>query len=63
LARRLRREGETSPFVVFRERGSAFTTAGFAAVSRHFVALSGARIKHPCWWQLSASIAKASKSK
>ena len=39
--RRLQRESETSPFVFVSERGSAFTTAGFARMMERSAAAAG----------------------
>jgi integrase len=46
--RRLQRESETSPFVFVSERGSPFTTAGFARMVERAAATAGLEIKaHP----------------
>jgi site-specific recombinase XerC len=46
--RRLQRESETSPFVFVSERGSPFTTAGFARMIERAAAAAGLELKaHP----------------
>ena len=46
--RRLHRESQTSPFVFVSERGSPFTTAGFARMVERAAAAAGLKLKaHP----------------
>jgi type 1 fimbriae regulatory protein FimB/type 1 fimbriae regulatory protein FimE len=67
--RRLQRESETSPFVFVSERGSPFTTAGFARMIERAAASAGLELKahphmlrHACGYALPRRNGKARSS-
>jgi integrase len=51
--RRLQRESETSPFVFVSERGSPFTTAGFARMIERAAGAAGLDLRHACGYALA----------
>src|SRR6202163_225804 len=55
--RRLQRESETSPFVFVSERGSPFTTAGFARMAERAAFLASLAIARMMVWQTSGMAA------
>jgi integrase len=64
--RRLQRETETSPFVFVSERGSPFTTAGFARLVERAADAAGLELKahpfmlrHTCGYALATRAIKA----
>jgi integrase len=60
--RRLQRESETSPFVFVSERGSPFTTAGFARMIERAAASAGLDLKaHPHMLRHACGYALANK--
>jgi integrase len=60
--RRLQRESETSPFVFVSERGSPFTTAGFARMVERAAAGAGLELKaHPHMLRHACGYALANK--
>jgi len=60
--RRLQRESETSPFVFVSERGSPFTTAGFARMMERSAAAAGLELKaHPHMLRHACGYALANK--
>jgi integrase len=60
--RRLQRESETSPFVFVSERGSPFTTAGFARMVERAAAAAGLELKaHPHMLRHACGYALANK--
>ena len=60
--RRLQRERETSPFVFVSERGSPFTTAGFARMIERAAAAAGLELKaHPHMLRHACGYALANK--
>jgi integrase len=60
--RRLQRESETSPFVFVSERGSPFTTAGFARMIERTAASAGLELKaHPHMLRHACGYALANK--
>src|SRR6202049_4323883 len=60
--RRLQRESETSPFVFVSERGSPFTTAGFARMVERAADAAGMELKaHPHMLRHACGYALANK--
>jgi site-specific recombinase XerD len=60
--RRLQRESETSPFLFVSERGSPFTTAGFARMIERVAAAAGLELKaHPHMLRHACGYALANK--
>jgi integrase len=60
--RRLQRESKTSPFVFVSERGSPFTTAGFARMIERVAAAAGLELKaHPHMLRHACGYALANK--
>ena len=60
--RRLQRESETSPFIFVSERGSLFTTAGFARMVERAAAAAGLELKaHPHMLRHACGYALANK--
>jgi site-specific recombinase XerD len=60
--RRLQRESETSPFVFVSERGSPFTTAGFARMLERAAGAAGLELKaHPHMLRHACGYALANK--
>jgi integrase len=60
--RRLQRESQTSPFVFVSERGSPFTTAGFARMVERAASVAGLEIKaHPHMLRHACGYALANK--
>jgi site-specific recombinase XerD len=60
--RRLQRENPTSPFVFVSERGSPFTTAGFARMIERAAAAAGLELKaHPHMLRHACGYALANK--
>jgi site-specific recombinase XerD len=60
--RRLQRESETSPFVFVSERGSPFTTAGFARMIERAAVVAGLELKaHPHMLRHACGYALANK--
>jgi site-specific recombinase XerD len=60
--RRLRRESSASPFVFVSERGSPFTTAGFARLVERAAAAAGLELKaHPHMFRHACGYALANK--
>jgi site-specific recombinase XerD len=60
--RRLQRESEASPFVFVSERGSPFTTAGFARMIERAAAAAGLDLKaHPHMLRHACGYALANK--